>query len=246
MQVRSLAVALTVTLAACRRAPAPGGDCDPTPSPPSICADRSTALRCESSPGRAGSYRPYPCRGSKGCWSGGCDTSLAEHGDACRADEGGGQPLEACAVDRASKLRCVDGRFVEVDRCRGEAGCDPATLRCDSSVGAVGDSCRSEGQALCSTDGKRVLRGRDGKESKGEWCRGPRGCETLPDAGGFSCDQRIGAAAEGCSSIGDSCSATGAAVLRCERGRFVVREECGAKKCVSLETTGDILRAECR
>jgi hypothetical protein len=228
----------------CRRTPVAGGDCDPSSDEPA-CGDARTLLRCETAASKAsGAYRAYPCRGAKGCSNAGCDASLAEEGDACRTPEGS-EPLVACGAARTSKLRCIEGRFVHLEHCRGPEGCDPASKRCDSSIGAVGDVCKSEGEATCSADGKRVLYCRDGKEAKGEWCRGPGGCEMRDAGGGYSCDQRAGVLGDGCTSIGDSCTVDGSKVIWCERGRFVVRKDCGAKKCVSKPTTGDILRAEC-
>jgi hypothetical protein len=229
----------------CRRAPVVGADCDPS-SNEATCGDARTLLRCDAAPGKAGGVvRAYPCRGPKGCANAECDASLAEERDACRTPAGS-EPSVACDASRTSKLRCIEGKFVHLEHCRGPAGCDPATRRCDSSLGVVGDACTSEGHATCSADGKRVLYCRDGKEAKGEWCRGPGGCEMRDAGGGYTCDQSAGVVGEGCTTTGDSCSVDGARVIWCERGRFSLRKECGTKKCVSEPTTGDISRAECR
>ena len=243
----SLAVtALAASVAGCKRAPAAGGECESASASTTVCADHATQLRCEpSAGGPAAKYRAYRCRGPKGCSDRGCDTSIAEEGDECHVEDASPGANEACTADRTAKLECLGGKFVHEEHCRGPAGCDVATKRCDTSVTALGDACRPEGDATCSADGKRVLRCRDGKQAKGEWCHGPGGCQLHEDAGIFSCDQRIGAVGEGCTSIGDSCTLDGSQVIACERGRFVLRTECGKKRCVPRETTGDILRARC-
>ncbi len=98
------------------------------------------------------------CRGPKGCAITGdkieCDRSLVSAGDPC-TEEG----AAACSLDQLAYLECKGGKMTESMKCKGAEKCavENQMVRCDWSIGEVGEACNQEGAASCSGDGKKML-----------------------------------------------------------------------------------------
>jgi hypothetical protein len=98
------------------------------------------------------------CRGPGGCKAEDkkvlCDFSHMAVGDSCK-EEGAG----ACSVDKSAYLECRGGKMVEQLKCKGDKHCsiDGEMVRCDWSIGDVGDGCNQDDAASCSGDGKAML-----------------------------------------------------------------------------------------
>lgn len=248
-----LAFALfSFALLACEaKKPKAGDVCKIEENGSSVCADEKTALTCQ-----AGKRIELPCRGAKGCVAGTCDTSLSREGDRCIpvTDYVGGT-ARVCSEDKASVLRCTDGKL-ELDlRCRGPKGCDPAQshlersvdLACDRTVGEVGDPCNTRGWAseaigACGVDKKSVVvcdKDENGKLVLSRVCAGPKGCTvgilsntTIPAP---VCDRGPVVAGGACGKDDAAeCSADAKQLLSCDRatGKYAGQPCAANETCV--------------
>jgi hypothetical protein len=152
--------------------------CKPKPDPtcrPGVvtltCVDAKTAVVCD------GALATYGCLGPKGCTgkagAGVCDDSIGVEGAACRYVK------SACTSDRGVMLKCVDGKFMKEDACRGPEGCVPmggAGARCDMRFAVAGDRCSVNGAVVCSLDKKDQLLCKNGAFVVRRACRGAKGC----------------------------------------------------------------------
>jgi hypothetical protein len=230
---------LVIGLTACQaRKPKAGDPCKIADDKTTFCSDAKTALVCQ-----AGKRIEIQCRGAKGCAGGEnatCDTSLAKEGDACiAASDYVGGTARVCSEDRASLLRCTEGKL-EVDlRCRGAKGCDPAVSHlehtvdygCDRTIGEVGDACNTRGSAheslgACSADKKSVVvcdKDQNGKLVTSKVCAGPKGCRVghlsgSPDLPAPVCDRGSVVAGARCGkNDAAECSTDGTELLTCDQ-----------------------------
>jgi hypothetical protein len=110
------------------------------------------------------------CRGASGCRDIAgrieCDQTIGAVGDKC---EGTGS---ACDPDGKALLTCKNNKLERVNACRGPEGCQVVgpNVRCDRSVGVVGDTCEGD-SAACSQDGKSLLTCRSGKLMERRKCK---------------------------------------------------------------------------
>jgi hypothetical protein len=149
---------------------------------------------------------------------------------ACRAREGGDcDDTPASCVDRASRLICVDKRYV-LEKCSGQRGCndDGKTVLCDDTKAGVGDGCAQDGARACSSDGTQELRCREHKFAV-EWtCRG--GC-TLDANGNPKCTP-VGEVGDQCRPDSIVCNRAQTSQLACSDGKLALRRTChGAMGC---------------
>lgn len=108
------------------------------------------------------------CRGPKGCTPSdtiGCDSSLAEEGDACQ-----GLYL-ACSVDKTKVLACRQEKMKVFHVCRGGNTCtaEDGTIDCNMGIAQVGDPCEGD-VAACAVDGKTMLECESGVWEKDRAC----------------------------------------------------------------------------
>ncbi len=130
----------------------PGERCGGAEGSAACTEDGLGVLRCED-----GRYAlAAVCRGPEGCHPEGervwCDASRAQRGDPCQGD------ALRCSVDARAMLACRDGEWSDLFPCRGPAGCDAETGRCDRSLGLEGDRCVTESATTCRVDGAALLR----------------------------------------------------------------------------------------
>jgi hypothetical protein len=177
------------------------------------CTDKTTALFCEG-----GKYVAYVCRGSNGCREQlervECDQSVAEPGDVC------GEAGATCSVDGKRALDGKDHVLVEHRMCRGPRQCTIADgkVRCDTSLGEVGDGCTGEGTAACTVDKKAMLVCHEGKLELGRTCRGSTPCSSVD--GKVGCDLWLAEAGDACSGDIGACAVDSKTYFECRDGKF--------------------------
>lgn len=184
--------------------------------------DSQTMVVC-----RNGAYKLMPCRGATHCQQRGpqnavCDVSVAVPGDECEGEEA------ACSTDGQSMLSCQNGRMAQASPCRGANHCQVQGTRisCDTSVGAVGDTCSADYGAACSADGLSMLHCVDGHVAVMNPCRGPDGCKV--NGRMVSCDESLAAVGDACEGSNAACRVDGLALLECSGGTFTQTRECAS------------------
>jgi hypothetical protein len=231
--VVSVVLALvTVVLPACSRTA--GGKCKPNEA---ICANKSTALTCQS-----GKLGEVSCRGPLGCTTfqehANCDTSVASEGETCVGDN---DEEYACSVDKKRALICKNAKFERYLECRGKGGCALLghQVSCDTSVASKNDPCKVQGASACAEDQKEMLVCRDGHFMHYRYCRGQAGCYTKEDAP--ACDETLSMELDECGLPGFVvCSVDGQSELICQGGRFVKSRNCRTKCTVIAGGRGGI------
>jgi hypothetical protein len=207
-----------LALVACK--PGVGSRCDKGEA---RCIDKANALVCE-----AGRFIEAPCRGKNGCRlevdRTACDVHGDNPGDACSTDDEGSA---VCTSDKAM-IACKKGRFVAVP-CRGQHGCveEGGRAECDETVAESGEACGHDGKKACSSDAKRVLTCAGGQTETRYQCRGERGCTV--NQGKIDCDVSVARNGDACDTLFEgtfACTEDGAAIVKCNAGKFVPDETC--------------------
>jgi hypothetical protein len=233
------AVVLVGAVAACRDKPAAGGACRVLDQ--LVCAAGDRALVCEASAAAGGAsgtsaWVAVPCRGSRGCARRGdtdeCDDTVAAGGDACPRNP----PLDyACTADKAQALVCKEGRFGLWRACRGPDGCQVEggrNVRCDTTLGEVGDPCAQQGTYACATDGKAMLLCDGSVLAPASSCRGPEGCHIQRDSRKVECDDAVAQEGDACDQAKRiACAVDKKSELVCQGSKYVKKRECRRSDC---------------
>lgn len=194
------------------------------------CQDGKSMLVCSE-----GTLQVAACKGPKGCVANGeddatCDYSANVAGDPCPGFRG----FRLCTADGKGALACPADKW-EVESCKGPKACTmgPDGAFCDRSRGDEGDACTSFKPRLCTVDEKWELAcdEKAGKFVKNRRCSGPHGCAT--DAGPVVCDDEgPHEAGERCaSSSATVCSADGAQLMECVKGKYAAKDCPGMHGC---------------
>jgi hypothetical protein len=168
MRTRLLGWAFVVCLSSCNREPVAGDSCKPTDI---RCLDPKTELACQK-----GTFIAAPCKGPMGCREDGkhltCDATGNAEGDPCSLDDEG---AAQCIGDK-QRVTCRSGHYT-LDFCRGPGGCrlEEGSVRCDQSIGQIGDPCHGSTNA-CSPDKKSVLSCHGDRLATAATCPGEGGC----------------------------------------------------------------------
>lgn len=157
----------------CDASIANAGDGCLVPKTSACAADGKQMLECNANKLLFGA----DCQGPAGCTVDAttkrihCDQSISALGATC-SDEG----KSACVAEKNAALKCTAGKFVLDSACGGPKACivDGTIVRCDASVGDVGDACPGAGMA-CSKDAKAALDCKGGRLSLAKKCK--KGCE---------------------------------------------------------------------
>ncbi|MFO0679506.1 MAG: hypothetical protein U0169_23470 [Polyangiaceae bacterium] len=186
-------------------------------------ADKASVLVCKDKKFTFASH----CRGTKGCAVTGtnvsCDDTSALEGDPCTKEKDA-----ACSVDKQSMLFCDGTRFKLESRCRGPKGCavEDRNIRCDSTVGNLGDTCGTAEGHTCSGDKKQLLVCKAGKFKLASFCRGARGC-AFEGADRVRCDATVANVDDPCEGDGSAaCSEDKKSILKCKGEKFVTQRGC--------------------
>ncbi|MGA2450579.1 MAG: hypothetical protein ABTD50_18075 [Polyangiaceae bacterium] len=149
----------------------------------------------------------------------GCHGRPAVGSECTRRDE-----IVCSAPDRA--LICRSNAFLELP-CGGPLGCRADVGMCDTSIGAIGDTCPTGISSFaCSTDRASALVCESGRFVVWRHCRGPRQCSAAEDAG-VRCDMRLGELGDVCATAGaEGCSLDGGTLLRCHAGILEAASSC--------------------
>ncbi len=186
-------------------------------------ADKASVLVCKDKKFSLASH----CRGAKGCAVAGtnvaCDDTLAQEGDPCTKEKDA-----ACSVDKQAMLFCDGTQFKLESRCRGPKGCavEDRNIRCDSTVGQLGDTCGTADGHTCSADKKQLLACKGGKFKLASFCRGARGC-AFEGTDRVRCDATVANADDPCEEEGSAaCSDDKKSILKCKAEKFAVQRKC--------------------
>ena len=226
-----LALIAVVVLVACKRKPAPGGDCAKQRD---VCLDASTALACVG-----GAWASMPCRGSRGCFAAvdgtnACDHSVAQEGEIC---PGSTEDEAGCSMNKRAFLRCRGGKFVVVSTCKGERACSTTstpsargetrsvTTTCDNDLADVGDPCDTPDNPACTPDRKSYVECDGAAFRFQSACRGAGGCAS--DGKTVSCDTSLAEPGDACDEgSGAACNTNGTAMLVCRERTIVLAYGC--------------------
>jgi hypothetical protein len=227
-----------VAVVGCRDKPAAGRPCRIVDQV--VCAGGDRALLCEppkgAPPGSAAAWGDVPCKGAHGCSRKGdadeCDDTVASNGDPCPRNP----PLDyACAPDRARALVCKEGRYELWRACRGPEGCQVEggrNVRCDTTLGEVGDPCAQQGTYACSTDQKAMLLCDGSALAAASSCRGPNGCRIQRDSHKVECDDALAQEGDPCDQPKRiACSEDRKSELSCQNSRYVKKRDCRHTDC---------------
>ena len=234
--VVSLAAAVLVTVAACRSRPTPGGPCAALDR--IACAGTDRALVCEAPAPSAtsGAWVEIPCKGARGCGRRGetddCDDTVALEGDPCPRNP----PLDyACTPDHARALACDGGRYGLWRACRGPEGCKVEggrNIRCDTTLGEVGDPCGQAGTYACTADHQAMLVCAGAALAAASSCRGPAGCRVERDSRKVDCDDAVAQEGDPCDQEGRiACAVDRKVELGCVHGKFAKKRDCRRTDC---------------
>jgi hypothetical protein len=188
-----------------------------------VCAqDRKRILICDNGFFAAGAscVGATGCSGSSGATA--CDEPRAKVGEPCHS---GG----ACSEDKKEMLLCTDNHFAVEATCTGPKGCriEDKRVKCDGPTGQLGGACTNG--AVCSADGKMLLKCNEKIFVVESLCPGPAGCHA--GAKGLDCDGVASVPGSPCSN-GAACTPDGKDELQCKDGKFVTWQSCtGAKGC---------------
>ena len=99
---------------------------------------------------------------------------------ACQAKEGGfclQEGKSTCSADGTEFGTCVKHKW-QFEPCRGPNGCrtQGSNIKCDESVGKVGDKCDGEDTGTCTADKKKYLTCEQHAFAEHSQCKGPKGC----------------------------------------------------------------------
>jgi hypothetical protein len=149
---------------------------------------------------------------------------------------------EALCLDPTTVLECVDGKFAQMT-CKGPKGCSQKlqgvtrsgrnvthnyAIGCDFTGNPAGDAC-IEDDSMCSADRKAMVSCKGGKIVS-QSCLGPKACKE--DANSIECDTTIQPIGEACEGEDFACTPDKKQMLKCDKNKFVVGENCrGAKGC---------------
>ena len=154
---------------------------------------------------------------------------------ACKPKEGG-----SCTFTKATCTSSDEGLFCEHPgtgpgklrryHCGGPKGCyrDGTMIRCDQSVGAIGDRCTpGSSGGSCDVAGDALLECTGGTLTKEFACRGPGGCTSV--AGRVKCDTSVAEVGDPCSAANEgksACTPDHKERLDCASGKHVVAARC--------------------
>ncbi|HEY4015084.1 MAG TPA: hypothetical protein VGM06_17190 [Polyangiaceae bacterium] len=221
-------------LSGCHHRPTAGAPCKIADQ--LLCTGGDRAVVCESS-----AWFEVPCRGPHGCARRGdsdeCDDTVAVTGDACPRTP----PLDyACTNERSAALVCRDGRFALWRDCRGPERCeivDGRNLRCDTTLGELGDPCEKQGTYACAVDRKTMLACDGSKLVAASSCRGPDGCRVQRDARKVDCDDSLAVEGDPCDQPKRiACAVDRKSELMCESNKYEKKRDCRRSEC-KLEGT---------
>jgi hypothetical protein len=237
----AVAAAAALCVAACRDKPAPGRACRVLDQ--LVCASGDRALLCEpTGAARAGgasgttTWEEVPCKGARGCSRKGdvdeCDDTIAAEGDVCPSNP----PLDyACTVDRKNALVCKDGLYGLWRSCRGPDGCQVEggrNVRCDTTLGEVGDPCAQQGTYACSTDARSMLLCDGSVLGPASSCRGPGGCRVQRETRKVECDDALAQEGDPCDQPKRiACAEDRKSELSCQGSKYVKKRDCHHTDC---------------
>jgi len=158
---------------------------------------------------------------------------LGLHLSACKATAGGrcGSEGEARCDGAGQMLVCMAGKWSAV-ACAGPKGCvrSGRFVDCDESVARAGDPCADGTHAhACTADGSALLRCDGTTWAPHRICRGPKRCTS--SARFADCDDSIAEEGDACDEGQRSCSADGAKLLLCAKGKITVESTCTPQRC---------------
>lgn len=142
---------------------------------------------------------------------------------------------ENTCLDKKNAVVCRGEKLTRV-ACNGPLGCSKFEdhANCDDSIASAGDACMGLGdeEYACSPDRKRALVCKGGVFATHLECRGGGGCSQLGQQ--LSCDTSLAAKGDPCKAQGAvSCTPSGAEMVVCRDGKFVLHRYCrGPKHCV--------------
>lgn len=158
---------------------------------------------------------------------------------ACEKKQAGSScsPGQVACADAHTGLFCLAGKFATMS-CLGPAGCQGVgqnDVACDNPVANAGDGCNQVGDTACTVDRKAALACTGQKFVVAQPCKGPRGCISAGDS--VYCDNALAEAGDACVEEGDTaCTTDRGALMKCEKGKFVVTNSCrGPKRCTVTE-----------
>jgi hypothetical protein len=102
------------------------------------------------------------CKGPAGCKVTGtmvhCDDDFADVNDPCQSNASDAN--YSCTPDKKTIVVCQSNKFIEWEGCHGPKGChiENNQVFCDTTMGAVGDTCRHADNHACSDDAQSMLR----------------------------------------------------------------------------------------
>lgn len=154
--------------------------------------------------------------------------ALSALSSACKPREGGRcrpEGRESCTDERAA-LACQDGVWRPMS-CRGPLGCSKATGEptCDQSLAVPAETCNLEGDVVCASDERALLRCTGRAWATAQKCLGARGCAV--EGKSVTCDNSLAEVGDACGDAEDfACSLDGKAALACRDGKFVHANAC--------------------
>ncbi len=164
-----------------------------------------------------------------------CDKGFGKPkaGDSCSTQD------QADCKDDRSIVTCDDGKFVEFP-CNGPAGCkkEGVLIKCDESLGKVGDPCATANTLACATDGSAQLACTDRKWVLSRDCRGPNKCAA--EGLYVKCDQTVAKVGDSCDDTAAACSVDGKSVLECADKKHAVKQKCDT----SCEIDGKVVQCK--
>jgi len=167
----------------CDNDTAGAGDGCNSPGDGACTSDKKGLLQCQSEK----FVLIDTCKGPGSCKVSGdkvdCDNDIAEVGDPC-SNKGN----FACTTDKATALRCDDGKYGIVQTCRGPKACKIGhpkaksnEIDCDYALANENDPCLYEGDQACTADKKSMLTCKAAKYTTLTACTGADACVPKPN-----------------------------------------------------------------
>ncbi len=150
-----------------------------------------------------------------------CDKGFGKPkvGDTCSTQD------EADCQDDKTIVTCDQGKYIAYP-CKGAAGCkkEGVLVKCDESLGDVGDACSHDGNYTCATDLSAQLVCKERKWEMSNPCRGPAKCKT--EGPYVKCDQTFAQIGDACEDKAAACSVDNKEVLECAEKKFASKQKC--------------------
>jgi hypothetical protein len=132
---------------------------------------------------------------------------------------------QADCKDDKTIITCDQGKYIEYP-CKGPTGCkkEGVLVKCDESLGDVGDACSHNGNYTCASDGSAQLVCTERAWVLSSHCRGPKKC--VPEGLYVKCDQTVAKVGDSCEEKAAACSDDSKAVLECADKKYAVKQKC--------------------